>query len=90
MHTSLIVACQDNPDDQFKFQGIELSQVSFVGRIESVSSGEGVFIVFSIDDGTGRIEARVWVQDQDKAITTQLRSQCRCVSAHTSGVAALT
>ncbi|KAI0132488.1 hypothetical protein BJ170DRAFT_250119 [Xylariales sp. AK1849] len=60
----VIDAEQAFPDAPFRIDGIEVSQVTFVGMVRNISP-QTTNITFSLDDGTGIIEVKQWL-DADK------------------------
>lgn len=56
----LYEAKQSHPDDAFTLDGKELNQISIIGVILSVSE-QSTNLNFEVDDGTGKIEVRVWL-----------------------------
>jgi len=57
-------ATQPIPDDSFRVDGQELHQVKVVGYILSVNPST-TNITLAIDDGSGKMEARMWVDPDD-------------------------
>lgn len=60
----IISAVQNNPDDAWQIEGREVSHVSFVGAIIQIDEAS-TSLNFVIEDGTGRIEAKHWLDDGD-------------------------
>ncbi|KIW64718.1 hypothetical protein PV04_09633 [Phialophora macrospora] len=56
----ILDAQQPHPDADFKCDGEAFSQVTFVGQIRSIST-QPTNITYKIDDGTGLIEAKQWI-----------------------------
>ena len=57
----LIDARHPNPDaDYFMLDGSEMTQVTFVGQIRNVSR-QATNVTYKLDDGTGIIEVKEWV-----------------------------
>ncbi|CAD6504761.1 BgTH12-00264 [Blumeria graminis f. sp. triticale] len=56
----IIEAQQPHPDSDFKVDGIEVTQITFVGQIQAVSS-QATNTTFKVDDGTGLIEVKQWI-----------------------------
>ncbi|KAF2202730.1 replication protein A, subunit RPA32 [Delitschia confertaspora ATCC 74209] len=54
---------QQPSEDVFKIDGQSISQLTFVGQIRNIST-QTTNITYKIDDGTGSIEVKLWV-DQD-------------------------
>jgi len=62
-------------EDVFRFEGVEIHQVTFVGIIREVSEA-ATNISYKIDDMTGDfISVRKWLDDEEK--TAFKRSECR-------------
>ncbi|KAH7030808.1 replication protein A 32 kDa subunit [Microdochium trichocladiopsis] len=60
----IIDAEQGAPEDPFRIDGQEVTQVTFVGMVRSISP-QTTNITYKIDDGTGIIEVKQWL-DSDK------------------------
>jgi len=56
----ILDAQQPHPDADFRSDGEPFSQVTFVGQIRSIST-QPTNITYKIDDGTGIIEAKQWI-----------------------------
>ncbi|KAI9821783.1 MAG: replication factor A protein 2 [Pycnora praestabilis] len=52
-------AQQPHPDAEFKIDGTEITQVTFVGQIRNIST-QTTNITYKLDDGTGLIEVKQW------------------------------
>lgn len=65
----LLDAQQPHPDADFKIDGAELTQVTFVGQVRNVSQ-QATNFTYKLDDGTGTIEVKQWI-DADLAETGQ-------------------
>lgn len=55
-------ATQPVPDGEFRIHNVELNFVSFVGVVRKVDNNTSAIII-SIEDGTGSIEVRKWIDD---------------------------
>ncbi|KHJ35706.1 putative replication protein a 32 kda subunit [Erysiphe necator] len=65
----IIEAQQPHPDSEFKIDGVEVTQLTFVGQIQTVSS-QATNTTYKVDDGTGLIEVKQWIDgdaDPDKS-----------------------
>jgi replication factor A2 len=60
----IIDAEQAFTDAPFRIDGIEVNQITFVGMIRSITA-QTTNITFKLDDGTGTVEVKQWV-DADK------------------------
>ncbi|KAH6659355.1 hypothetical protein BKA67DRAFT_529510 [Truncatella angustata] len=60
----IIDAEQAYPDAPFRIDSLDVSQVTFVGQVRNVSP-QTTNITFRLDDGTGIIEVKQWI-DADK------------------------
>jgi len=61
-------------DDQYVVDGEELNNVTIVGRI--VSSGEAATCLsFKIDDGTGLVDVRYWIDREDSPLLQESKAQ---------------
>jgi replication factor A2 len=58
-----IDAHQPHPDAEFKIDGDVISQITFVGQIRSIAT-QTTNITYKIDDGTGIIEVKQWVDGE--------------------------
>ncbi|CZT45477.1 probable replication protein A subunit [Rhynchosporium secalis] len=56
----IIDAVQPHPDADFKIDGAEITQLTFIGQINQISS-QATNTTFKLDDGTGLIEVKQWV-----------------------------
>lgn len=61
-------AQQPHPDAEFKIDDVEITQVAFVGQIRNIST-QTTNITYKLDDGTGTIEVKQWV-DADASMDT--------------------
>ncbi|KAF6229098.1 hypothetical protein HO133_007212 [Letharia lupina] len=61
-------AQQPHPDAEFKIDDVEITQVSFVGQIRNIST-QTTNITYKLDDGTGTIEVKQWI-DADATMDT--------------------
>jgi len=66
----LLTSAQSHTDDIFKVDGRELAQITIVGLITSVHE-QSTFLNYWVDDGTGKIEVRLWLDQDDNDFTTQ-------------------
>jgi len=58
-------ATQGQPEDIFRVDGRELNQVTFVANVLQISNLT-TNVNLLVDDGTGKIEVRVWLDTDDK------------------------
>ncbi|KFX97159.1 hypothetical protein V490_02937 [Pseudogymnoascus sp. VKM F-3557] len=56
----IIDAQQPHPDAEFKVDGQEMTQITFVGQVRAISV-QATNQTFKLDDGTGLIEVKVWL-----------------------------
>ncbi|PGH13632.1 hypothetical protein AJ80_06264 [Polytolypa hystricis UAMH7299] len=54
-------ATQAHPDADFKIDGAEVAQICIVGQVRNISQLT-TFITYKLDDGTGEIEAKYWLE----------------------------
>ncbi|OAX85574.1 hypothetical protein ACJ72_00035 [Emergomyces africanus] len=54
-------ATQAHGDAEFKIDGTEVSQVTFVGQVRAISHLT-TFVTYKLDDGTGEIEVKLWLE----------------------------
>ncbi|CAI5758106.1 unnamed protein product [Candida verbasci] len=59
---------QLNPDGEFKIHNVELNMISFIGIIRKVTTHQSA-IIMTIEDGTGSIEVRKWIAENDSSIS---------------------
>jgi len=65
----LLVASQQSPDETlFRVDGKEVGQVTFVGCITGVSAQSTINMSLSVDDGTGKVDVKYWLNDNANAI----------------------
>jgi hypothetical protein len=65
-------ATQDQPDDSFKVDGQELSQVQLVGCVVEMAK-QSTNITYQIEDSTGRMEVKQWVNEDDSIFEVNRR-----------------
>lgn len=58
----ILEATQSHPDADFKIDGAEISQLTFVGQARNIST-QTTNITYKIDDGTGEIEVKQWLDE---------------------------
>ncbi|RDL30677.1 putative replication protein A 32 kDa subunit [Venustampulla echinocandica] len=66
----IIDAQQPHPEAEFKIDGSDLTQISFIGQINSVTK-RATNILYKLDDGTGLIEVMQWVNSDVDPDTVQ-------------------
>ncbi|KAI9787174.1 MAG: replication factor A protein 2 [Geoglossum umbratile] len=59
----LLEAKQPHPDADFKIDDVDITQVTFIGQIQNIST-QTTNVTYKMDDGTGTIEVKQWI-DQD-------------------------
>ncbi|KAF2472143.1 replication protein A, subunit RPA32 [Lindgomyces ingoldianus] len=59
-----ILDAQQPTDEIFKIDGTPIAQLTFVGQIRNISS-QTTNITYKLDDGTGSIEVKLWVDSDD-------------------------
>ncbi|CAK7895117.1 replication factor A protein 2 [[Candida] anglica] len=67
-------ATQPVPDGEFQIHNVELNLVSFVGVVRSVQDLTSA-IVIKIEDGTGSIEVRKWIDDASDTSANEAAGQ---------------
>jgi len=65
----MIEAQQPHPDSEFKIDGSEVTQLSFIGQIHKIES-QATNHTYTLDDGTGVIEAKQWIDVEREAAKT--------------------
>jgi len=61
----LMNAFQPHADDVFKVDNQDIAQITFVGKILTITEQE-TNINFSVDDGTSIIDVKLWLDSEDK------------------------
>lgn len=69
-------ATQEHQDDSWKVDGAELHQVKIVGNILKVEE-TSTFTKYDIEDSTGVVEVKMWLDQSDDDTMTERRSACR-------------
>jgi len=69
-------ASQEHPDDAWKVDGCELHQVKIVGNVLNVDE-QSTFTKYDIEDSTGVVEVKLWLDAGDDDAMSERRSQCR-------------
>jgi replication factor A2 len=69
-------ASQAHSDDSFRIDGQELTTVTFVGVIRNVSES-ATSTMYTIEDGTGKIDVRKWYNRDEDISMMQKRSNLR-------------
>lgn len=72
----LQMASQAHQDDIFKVDNRELTQITIVGLITKCDE-KSTNLTYTIDDGTGMIDARIWVDAEDSDMFAARRAQWR-------------
>ncbi|CAD6448737.1 a65059be-1b1a-456d-b4b3-c41272c7c621 [Sclerotinia trifoliorum] len=58
----ILDAEQPHPDADFKIDGSEVTQLSFIGQVHSISK-QATNNTYKVDDGTGLIEVKQWIDN---------------------------
>lgn len=69
-------ATHDHVDDAFKVDGAELLQVKIVGSILKVDE-TSTFTKFDVEDSTGVVEVKLWLDAGEDESIAERRSACR-------------
>ncbi|KAI9732371.1 MAG: replication factor A protein 2 [Cirrosporium novae-zelandiae] len=56
----VLTAQQSHPDADFRIDGQEITQITFVGQIRNIST-QTTNITYRLDDGTGTIDVKQWI-----------------------------
>lgn len=56
----ILDATQPYPEANFQIDGADIGSVYFVGQVRNISS-QSTNVTYKIDDGTGEVEAKLWV-----------------------------
>lgn len=70
----LFGATQDAPDDSFMIDGKEVAQVKVVGCVVEMAV-QSTNISYQLEDGTGRIEVKQWINAEDSEAESARRAQ---------------
>ncbi|ORY06321.1 replication protein A, subunit RPA32 [Basidiobolus meristosporus CBS 931.73] len=70
----LLEATQIHADAPFKVDEHELSQITFIGIIRRQSE-QSTNVSYIVEDGTGSIDVRTWLENDDNEIQQQKRAQ---------------
>ena len=62
-------ATQPHPDADFSIDDVEITQISFVGQIRNIST-QTTNITYKLDDGTGTIEVKQWIDADATSMDT--------------------
>jgi len=65
----MIDAEQPHPEAEFKIDKTEVTQLSFIGQVQSVLE-QATNITYKLDDGTGMIDVKQWI-DSDAPVETR-------------------
>lgn len=70
----ILNAEQPHPDADFTLDGAELGQLTFVAVVRNVSRN-ATNVAYSVEDGTGQIEVRQWLDSSsdDSSKTSDIR-----------------
>ncbi|KAL8731599.1 MAG: hypothetical protein Q9166_003287 [cf. Caloplaca sp. 2 TL-2023] len=60
-------ASQPHPDADFKIDDVEVQQLTFVGQIRNIST-QTTNITYKLDDGTGTVEVKQWIDAENPAM----------------------
>ncbi|KAL3471122.1 hypothetical protein BJX99DRAFT_238099 [Aspergillus californicus] len=63
-------AAQPYPDASYQIDNQDVSHIVFVGQVRNISS-QATNITYKLDDGTGEIEAKMWVNPTDDMDMTE-------------------
>ncbi|KAA8570758.1 hypothetical protein EYC84_000153 [Monilinia fructicola] len=73
----ILDAVQPHPDADFKIDGSEVTQLSFVGQVHSIST-QTTNNTYKVDDGTGLIEVKQWIDNEVEPENAKARPARRC------------
>jgi len=62
----LHAAAQPTSEDSFRIDGREVNEVTIIGAILSVNE-QTTNLTFVVDDGTGKIEVKIWLEEKNEA-----------------------
>ncbi|KAI9705404.1 MAG: replication factor A protein 2 [Candelina mexicana] len=71
----VLEAQQPHADAEFKIDGTEITQVTFVGQIRNIST-QTTNVTYKLDDGTGIIEVKQWI-DSDATNSMDAASEAK-------------
>jgi len=73
----LLAAKQNLPDDTFHINHREINQITIIGQIQKITS-QMTHINYILNDGTGSMEVRQWIDPEDKSdFTASSRAKLR-------------
>ncbi|CAK9439576.1 uncharacterized protein LODBEIA_P36760 [Lodderomyces beijingensis] len=67
----ILEATQPTPDGDFKIHNVHLNMISFVGVVRKVD-GQGMSVVIAVEDGTGSIEIRKWIDENNSSLAEEV------------------
>lgn len=70
----LVDGTANTPDDQYKVDGVDLDNVTLVGKILSVQE-QATNLTIVLDDGTGRVELKYWIDSDETEQLAQRKAQ---------------
>lgn len=63
-------------DDAFKVNGEEVHNLTLLGKVVS-STDSATSLIYTINDGTGTTEVKMWIDQEDADSHAQIKSDCR-------------
>ncbi|KAL4746915.1 hypothetical protein BDW72DRAFT_183851 [Aspergillus terricola var. indicus] len=65
----ILDATQPYPEANFTIDGQDVSSIVFIGQVRNIST-QATNVTYKLDDGTGEVEAKQWVNPSDAMDTT--------------------
>jgi replication factor A2 len=72
----LVDGLANTPDDQFRVDGVDLDNVTLVGRLVSMVE-QATNLTLMLDDGTGQVELKYWIDNDEAELLQQRKAECR-------------
>lgn len=67
-------AASATADDSFQIDGVDVHNVSIVGKIVSATE-QSTCLIYKIDDGTGKVEVRFWIDSDDSELLNRNKAE---------------
>jgi replication factor A2 len=64
----------NTPDDQYRVDGVDLDNITLVGKIASVQE-QSTNLTLMLDDGTGRVELKYWIDNDEAELLAQRKAE---------------
>lgn len=67
-------AASATADDSFQIDGVDVHNVTVVGKIVSATE-QSTCLIYKIDDGTGKVEVRFWIDSDDSELLNRNKAE---------------